>query len=302
MPPFPISNRNDEKESILKILNNKDYFESFKPSSKNIMSIAKDTEILKKYPYSWSMKILEAYLYLKIQNKGRPFEIIRKLLNTNPLAGENFLYGWSDKERDLLGKRLNKAFTELIKNLESPILLSLIQEYFSLYFQESETEEYIDNLEGFSATDLNILSKNPIWGSKFPVIWYPILNKRISSSFAQEYMENTHYFYHRLKKKDSRMIFLLEKFSSSENKIKVSIEEALMHLMKSKKLSDKENFFSLMDSSSFRNKYSHVVSTSLGERRRFFQRQLQKGKSPEYNLYQLIRLGDFNPHYLGFLK
>ena len=115
-------------------------------------------------------------------------------------------------------------------------------------------------------------------------------------------MENTHYFYHRLKKKDSRMIFLLEKFSSSENKIKVSIEEALMHLMKSKKLSDKENFFSLMDSSSFRNKYSHVVSTSLGERRRFFQRQLQKGKSPEYNLYQLIILGDFNPSSLFCLR
>jgi hypothetical protein len=290
----------DDNSKLLKIINNQDYYNKNFNREKLFSKIAVATKTLQKYRYSWSLRVIEAFLYLRMENRGRCFLILSQLLNLNPMTNENYQASWTNSQKEKLNQRFKFAIKYILENLNSPIVNSMMYEYFKNYFPEEEFDEFLSDEKPFNSQDILNLTKNPIWGKRFPGVWYPLLYEKYGLQVANEYLEQNLYFFRKLQKGDFRMIYLLSEFKTSKPEIIKKLGEIFLKFKQSKRTSDKENLIFLSDSKILKSKDFNEFEVKLSYKRDYYRMNLIKGRSFKYNFFNLLKLGDFSPNYFEY--
>lgn len=260
----------------------------------------KKYQLLKKIDQSTFVgSVFSSYIHVSLNNSSKAFSLLKKQLNKDPYIHiyKNIGKGLNESTREIVKNNFEKMISLLAEKVDKKLIQN-VSIYYSNMWESTESRKIRDNLDvDFSTQDIRKKVATPVFGVKYPGVWFPTLLNNTNFKEAIAYLKMVFEQYEFIND------FWIYNFYIPAGEIRKKYKSKLIEYLNSK---DKEK--TLL----FINAYSSQVvknilidnfkpSKFISKQRKFYIKLLEDNNLNEYAFFKLIQLGDYSNKYLRWL-
>lgn len=245
------------------------------------------------------------YLYLKMGNQTRANNIIEKIVSK-----EIFKFGFEMNIPISFRQEILNELIELLKKIDQIILNKKLFNIFVLHLYENTDHLIQEKLSdifiiNYSNKEFLKMSQSINYGLSFPNVWFPILQSNFSLDEAENFLVHSN-FYKKLNKNKFEHFYILEKYFPNDKNQREIIRTAIQEIEKNQQPYFQDLLFRVLSNEELKlylvQKDSRYTKPLFSRKRKHYLNLLKQGIAIDYALFQLIKLGDYNPTYLFYLQ
>lgn len=247
-------------------------------------------------------KLLEAYIYLRMHNRGKASEVIIQMLKLDPHKSSFYNLNLNKKQREKVLDRLDTILDLFSHKIKNTNLFETLVLYTTQYLPTNDARRISLRYSiNYSLNTIRGKVKSPLYGIRLPGLWFPILYRRSNISEAKKYLLTSN-IYENLEKNIIDDFWIFEFYFPKNKQKREVIYDSFIHLEKSQTSYRRDLYFRLLENLEFKQyltrKDKKFKKPIILAKRKLYKDLLSKGIAVQYSLYKLIQLGDFDMNYI----
>lgn len=246
-------------------------------------------------------------LNLAMASKNHPWltQLIKNLGQTSPYFFEVYGPSFSESERKMVRDYILELIEKVKDRTDDELRIKVLARKVSQLGKTEDFQEIADELDAqWSLSELRDLFQNPLWKNEYFDFWYSLIKERttqaevdskLRSVLTGSLVSSAHF----------SQLWVFDSYLPANKKVRKVLYSRLEEKWSKGDMLDTYQILELLKMAPIKSAMSKKVSdlnrANFQLTREFFIRLLNSGRSSQFALYQLYRLGDKDSDHLWWL-